>query len=793
MTHINTITGLKCNFTPLFKNLLYLFAVLSLMSGFIYPQNKNNHSFKIGKHDFLLDGKPFQIRCGELHFARIPKEYWRHRIKMMKAMGMNTICAYLFWNFHERTPGNFKWDGEADVAQFCKIAQEEGLWVILRPGPYVCAEWEMGGLPWWLLKNENIKLRTKDPLFINASRNYLMEVGRVLAPLQITNGGPIILVQVENEHGFYADDPEYMGIIKDAILEAGFNVPLFACNPTYHLEKGYRKDIFPVVNFGSNPEEAFRALRKILPEGPLMCGEFYSGWFDTWGNPHTFGEIDRYLKDMEYMLKTGASFSIYMAHGGTTFGFWAGADRPFKPDVSSYDYGAPVTEAGWTSEKFFATRNLISKYLTPGEELPEPPEQNPVITIPSFKLTEVAPLFENLPEPKISSEPKTMEFYDQSRGSILYRVVLPPGEEAVFKAEGVHDFAWVFLNNKKLGVLDRRKQNYEIRIPERDTESVLDIFVHAMGRINFGPEVHDRKGLIAPVEFKDKRNKLIDVKEWKIYNFTYDSVMLSSFNYAIAKEKLNTPGVWRGEFSIDSKGDSFLDMRRWGKGLVWINGHCLGRFWNIGPTQTMYIPAPWLKTGKNEILVLDILGPEEPVLQGLDEPILNMLMPGKDFTLSKRPDVSVDISNRIPVRAGAFQNDNNMESVSFNKPIKGRYFCIELLNAHGGTRTTGIAELDLLDNNGEPISHQTWTIAYVNSEELIEENGAAENAIDGQTFNCWITNMEEGKTDFPYYLVIDLGKETEISGLIYVPVTGKNNAGKIKDYKIYIGSDIIKM
>jgi beta-galactosidase len=308
--------------------------------------DSTRHSFAIGENDFLLDGQRFQIRCGEIHAPRVPREYWRHRLQMSKAMGLNTVCAYLFWNMHEPKPGQFEWSAQADAAEFCRIAQEQGLWVILRPGPYSCAEWEMGGFPWWLLKDEDIQLRTRDPRYIAAAKCYLQEVGRVLGPLQVTKGGPILMVQVENEYGFFGKDAAYMGELRQALLDAGFDVPLFDCNPPQHLKDGFRSDLFPVVNFGSDPANGFKALREVLPKGPLMCGEFYPGWFDTWGAPHHTGNTARYLADLEYMLKAGGSFSIYMAHGGTTFGFWTGADRPFKPDTSSYDYDAPISEAG---------------------------------------------------------------------------------------------------------------------------------------------------------------------------------------------------------------------------------------------------------------------------------------------------------------------------------------------------------------------------------------------------------------------------------------------------------------
>ena len=771
-----------------------LVLVLLFITAETFSQTRDaGHSFEIGKEHFLLDGQPFQIRCGEIHFARVPEEYWRHRIQMLKAMGMNTVCAYLFWNFHERRPGEFTWDGQADVAEFCRIAQEEGLWVILRPGPYVCAEWEMGGFPWWLLKDDDIKLRSQDPRYIKAVQNYLSEVGRVLGPMQVTNGGPIIMVQVENEYGFYADDAEYMGKMREAILDAGFNVPLFACNPTQYLERGFRNDLFPVVNFGANPKEGFAALRKILPEGPLMCGEFYSGWFDTWGRPHTFGEIDEYLKDMEYMLKAGASFSIYMAHGGTTFGFWCGADRPFKPDVSSYDYGAPVSEAGWTTDKFFATRELISRYLMPGEpSLPEPPAANPVTAFPSVKLTEFAPLFKNLPEPVITDDPETMESYDQARGSILYRTILPAGEECTFQADAVHDFGWVFVDGENIGVMDRRKQNYKMVIPARDKETTVDIFVHAMGRINFGPEVHDRKGLIAPIGFVDKNGNTIPVEKWEVCNLSYSDDYLNNLVFEKTETAKSSPGIWHGEINIDKAADVFLDVSKWGKGVVWVNGHCLGRYWNIGPTQTMYIPGPWLNEGSNEIFILDILGPEEPVVQGLDKPILNLLRPDKDFTLSKRPDVVFNIDALKPDAEGQFTGTDQMQKIELDAQVKGRYFCFEASSSIDGAPSAGIAELDVLDSDGNPISHQNWTIAYVSSEELIKENGSAENAIDGQTFNYWHSEWSYLKPGYPHYLVIDLGKEENITGFTYVPIAGEKSEGKIKDYKVYIGNEIIE-
>ena len=588
------------------------------------------HTFAIGTNDFLLDGNKFQIRCGEVHAARVPREYWRNRLQMARAMGLNTVCAYLFWNQIEPLPGKFDWSGQADVAEFCRIAQEEGLWVILRPGPYACAEWEMGGLPWWLLKDDGIQLRTSDPRFMAAATNYLRAVGKELAPLQITRGGPILMVQVENEYGSYGKDSAYMGEMRKATLDAGFDVPLFACNPPGDLKKGYRDDLFPVVNFGSNPAKAFKSLREILPQGPLMCGEFYPGWFDTWGQPHHLGKTPQYLADLDYMLTNGESFSIYMAHGGSTFGLWSGADHPFKPDTSSYDYDAPISEAGWPTEKFFKTRELFSQHLLPGETIPEPPATNAVIAIAPVEAKSCAPIFANLPKAIADATPRTMEEYNQGHGCILYRTMIPSGAAATLEAASVHDFGFVFLDGERVCVMDRRTNNFKVNLPAREKPATLDILVEAMGRVNFGTGIADQKGLHAPVKLDGA-----ELANWQIFNLPLDDKMLARLKFSDVKTNSNSPAFWRATVNIEKPGDTFLDLRPWGKGVVWVNGHCLGRFWNIGPTQTMYVPGPWLKRGKNQIVILDLTGPEKPVVAALDHPILNELHPEYDFSKNK--------------------------------------------------------------------------------------------------------------------------------------------------------------
>jgi beta-galactosidase len=764
-----------------------LFAcVLALTSCATQKISRATHTFAIGTNDFLLDGQRLQIRCGEIHAARVPMEYWRHRLQMAKAMGLNTVCAYLFWNLHEPKPGEYVWTGQADDAEFCRIAQEEGLWVILRPGPYACAEWEMGGTPWWLLKYDDIKLRSRDRNYINAVKSYLKEVGRVLGPLQITHGGPIIMAQVENEYGFYGKDKQYMDEIRKALIDAGFDVPLFECNPPDVMRNGMLTNLFQAANFGSDPQKNFAKLRALQPQGPLICSEFYPGWFDTWGATHHYGDTQKYLGNLKYMLDAGASFSIYMAHGGTTFGLWSGCDRPFKPDTSSYDYDAPISEAGWATPKFFATRELFAKYLLPGEKLPEPPAPNPVVSFAPVELKETAPIFENLPAAIQDETPKNMEAYDQGYGCILYRTKIPAGAAATLEAAAIHDFGYVFVDGKRIGILDRRNPNAKILLPEREKDSQLDILVEPMGRINFGPEMADRKGLIAPVKLGGEV-----LKGWEIFNLPLDARMLAGLKFTDAKPESKVPAFWRGTFTLEKAGDTFLDLRGWGKGVVWVNGICLGRFWNIGPTQTAYAPGCWLHAGTNEIVILDYTGPQNPEIAGLEKPVLNELHPEKDFAKVRPPKVKLNLDSVTPVQTGSFAPGADTQEIKFAAPATGKFFCLESLNAQDGKPSAAVAELDLLDTDGRTISHEGWTIAYVDSEEREQEDGSAENAIDGQTANYWHTEWGAASPDHPHHLILNLGKSQTISGFRYVPRQGEGG-GRIKDYRVFVGDSLIE-
>jgi len=744
------------------------------------------HTFAIGTNDFLLDGQRLQIRCGEIHAARVPKEYWRQRLKMARAMGLNTVCAYLFWNLHEPKPGEFNWSGQADMAEFCRIAQEEGLWVILRPGPYACAEWEMGGTPWWFLKEDGLQLRSRDPRYLDAARKYLREVGRVLGPLQITHGGPIIMAQVENEYGFFGKDASYMGEIRQALRDAGFDVPLFACNPMSVMTNGLVADLFQAVNFSNDPGGNFKKLRALQPQGPLLCSEFYPGWFDTWGQPHHYGKTDKFLTDLEYMLQHDESFSVYMAHGGTTFGLWSGCDRPFKPDTSSYDYDAPISEAGWATPKFFQTRGLFARYLLPGETLPDPPAQTPVITFPPVTAARSAAIFDNLSAALTDETPRNMEAYDQGYGCILYRTTIPAGASATLEAAAVHDFGFVFIDGKRAGILDRRSANTAVLLPERKKDSQLDILVEPMGRINFGQEMSDRKGLIAPVKLGGDI-----LKNWRIFRLPLDDQMLAGLKFVPAPA--TGPAFWRATFNLEKTGDTFLDLRGWGKGDVWVNGHCLGRFWNIGPTQTAYVPGCWLRPGENEIIILDLAGPQNPVVAGIAKPMLDELRPQLDFTRGLRPGLKPVLDATNIVCAGTFAPGPEIQEIKFARPASGRYFCLESLNAQDGKPFAAVAELDLLDADGQAVSHEGWTVAYADSEEHAGEDGTAENAIDGQTASFWHTAWSTTQPAHPHQLILNLGRMQSFGGFRYVPRQGSEAVdGRIKDYRIYVGNGLVK-
>lgn len=762
-----------------------LLAVLG-MAGCV-PKNEPG-TFAVGDKTFLLNGKPFTVKAAEIHYTRIPHEYWEHRIEMCKALGMNTICLYVFWNIHEQKPGEFDFKGQNDIAEFCRLAQKHGMWVIVRPGPYVCAEWEMGGLPWWLLKKKDVQLRTTDPYFMERVGLFMKAVGQQLADLQITRGGNIVMVQVENEYGSYGVDKPYVSAIRDLVKDAGFTeVPLFQCDWNSNFQNNALDDLLWTINFGTgaNIEKQFEKLKELRPQTPLMCSEFWSGWFDHWGRPHETRSKEALVEGMKEMLDRNISFSLYMAHGGTTFGHWGGANcPPYSTMCSSYDYDAPIDEAGQVTEKFFAVRELLGNYLPEGETLPEIPAALPMVEIPEFTLGEVAPLFENLPEALHTDSIQPMEQFDLGWGTILYRTILPATEEnLLLTVTEAHDWAQIFIDGKKIGTLDRRRGEQTVTLPPVKEGTVLDILVEAMGRVNFDKTIHDRKGITERVTL-GSGEQAKELLGWKVYRFPVDYEFVAKKNFRVG-QKTEDPAYYKGTFELKETGDVFLDMQHWGKGMVWVNGRALGRMWKIGPQQTLFLPGCWLKKGKNEIIVLDLAGPGQTVVSGRKTPILDMLRPDESL-LHRQEGETLQLGEEKPVYRGTFRPGNGWQDVNFGRVLPGRYFCLEALSSHGDDPYATVAELDVLGVDGKPVSRTGWKIVYADSEEVNAGNHAADKVFDLQESTFWHTEYSRQQPAFPHQLVIDMGQEQGISGFRYLPRAESGKPGMIRDYRVYV-------
>ena len=746
-------------------------------------------TFEAGKGSFLLNGEPFVVKAAELHYPRIPRAYWEHRIKQCKALGMNTICLYVFWNFHEEKPGEFDFTGQKDLAEFCRLCQKNDMYVILRPGPYVCAEWEMGGLPWWLLKKKDIRLREDDPYFLERVAIFEKEVANQVAGLTIQKGGPIIMVQVENEYGSYGESKEYVAKIRDIVRGNFGDVTLFQCDWASNFQLNALDDLVWTMNFGTgaNIDEQFAPLKKVRPDSPLMCSEFWSGWFDKWGANHETRAADDMIAGIDEMLSKGISFSLYMTHGGTNWGHWAGANSPgFAPDVTSYDYDAPISESGKITPKYEKLRETLAKYMD-GKKQAKVPDDIPTISVPAFEFTEVAPLFANLPEPKSDDTIRTMEEYDQGFGSILYRTTLPKiDRSATLTVTEAHDYAQIFIDGKYIGKLDRRNGEKQLDIPACAEGAQLDILVEAMGRINFGRAIKDFKGITEKVELKNG-GRTTELKGWKVYNLEdryeeYKGLKFEPLKSVKDAQGQRVPGCYRATFHVEKPDDTFLNFETWGKGLVYVNGYGIGRIWEIGPQQTLYVPGCWLKEGENEILVFDIVGPKEARTEGLEEPILNQLLVNKPLTHRNKGE-ELRLAGETPVLSGSFKAGNGWQEMKFGKPVSGRYVCIEALNAQDGKDLACIAEMYLLDENGERLSREPWIVKYADSEDVSQVNRSADKIFDLQESTYWST---ETGSAYPHAVVIDLGAKHTLTAIQYLPRMESNVPGGIKDFKVYV-------
>ena len=572
------------------------------------------------KDTFYLNGEPFQIISGAIHYFRIVPEYWKDRLEKLKAMGCNTVETYIPWNMHEPQKGHFHFDGMLDIEKFIQTAQDLGLYVILRPSPYICAEWEFGGLPAWLLAEDGMKLRVNYEPFLRHVYEYYDVLLKKIAAYQINFGGPVILMQIENEYGYYANDKDYLQLLKNKMTESGVVVPLVTSDGPFeaNLKGGRLTGVLPTGNFGSKTEERFDELKKFTNGGPLMCTEFWVGWFDHWGNGgHMRGDLEQSVKDLDKMLELG-HVNIYMFEGGTNFGFMNGSNYydELTPDVTSYDYDAVLTEDGQITEKYNRYKEVIQKY----REIPEVHFSTKITrkaygTLHVQDKVSLFSVINDLSTPVSNSFPQSMEQLGQNYGYILYHSTLHT-ENRIDKIRlwEANDRANIFINKKPVKILYDREllEEQDLNIAF-EQNSDFDILVENMGRVNFGPRMeHQRKGIAQCVQLDGHMHN-----HWLQYTLPLDNIEKVDFTKEYEK---GLPGFYRFTLTVNEPADTFLAFDGWGKGCVFVNGFHIGRFWEIGPQKRLYIPAPLLKNGQNEIIVFETDGKSCDTITLMDEP-----------------------------------------------------------------------------------------------------------------------------------------------------------------------------
>ncbi|MGW7141106.1 beta-galactosidase [Streptomyces xanthophaeus] len=560
---------------------------------------------QIDDDGFRLDGEPFRILSGGLHYFRVHPGHWRDRLRKARLMGLNTVETYVPWNLHQPRPDEFRTDGQLDLPGFLDLAAAEGLRVLLRPGPYICAEWEGGGLPSWLLAEPGIRLRSRDPRFLAAVDDYF---DRLLTPLGTrlaSRGGPVLAVQVENEYGAYGDDTAYLEHLADSLRRCGVDVPLFTCDQPADLERGALPGVLATANFGSRSAQNLAALRALRPSGPLLCTEFWIGWFDRWGGRHVVRDAEQAAQELDELLAAGGSVNFYMFHGGTNFGFTNGANdkHTYRPTVTSYDYDAPLDEAGDPTEKFHAFREVIVKYAPVPAELP--PARTEKFASGAVRLTGALGLLDWAPalgDAVAARQPLTMEQLGQDFGFVLYEAALPDAGPALLELPEVRDRAQVFLDGQPVGVLEREGHEHALTFSVPGPGSVLGILVENQGRVNYGPGIHDRKGLPAGVVLNGS-----PLEGWTSRPLPLASLADLPFGAGTATPV--GPAFYRGTFDVARPADTFLHLDGWTKGMAWVNGFALGRYWSRGPQRSLYVPGPVLRAGSNEVVVLELHAP----------------------------------------------------------------------------------------------------------------------------------------------------------------------------------------
>jgi beta-galactosidase len=566
------------------------------------------HRFTLQGHDFALDGARFQIRSGEMHPARIPVTYWQHRIRMAKAMGLNTIALYVMWNYLESEPGVFDFHSERrDFVAFIKLCQEEGMWVYLRPGPYVCGEWDMGGLPPYLLRHDSIKLRDhRDATYMAAVQRYIAAIAAKIAPLMVDAGGPILMLQVENEYSSFAGDVGYLEAIRELWKAHGIDGPFSISDVLPDLKR--RDAYLPDAALGLDGAEPpqLRTGWRYAPHAPVWVGESYPGWLTHWGEPELAQKNN--AEALRRIIDAGFSFNLYVVHGGTNFGLTAGANADddgsnFQPVITSYDYSAPINERGDPTPKYHVLRGIIGGNAATLPAIPPPCSR---ASFADVLPASFASLWDNLPAtPATTHAPTSNEqLLRQNQGLVVYRKRVPRGR--TLHIDGVRDYATVQVDQTELGTISRVRDHRlhsspELRLPHSaDADMALDILVDSFGHINFGPQLGDRKGLVGEVRLDGK-----PLHDWQVYGLPLDDAFIAGLKPVISRA--DRPGLFfKAKLPLREQGDIYIDMRAWTKGYVWINGHLLGRYWHIGPQQCLYCPAEWLAAGDNQLLILDL-------------------------------------------------------------------------------------------------------------------------------------------------------------------------------------------
>lgn len=602
----------------------------------------SNGSLAFQNRTFYLDGSPLRILSGSLHYFRVVPEYWWDRMRKMKACGLNTLTLYVPWNLHEPYPGKYNFKGILDLRRFINMAHRAGLYVIFRPGPYICSEWDYGGLPPWLLRDPDMKVRTNYHGYQSRVQSYFSRLMSEVSDLQHHKGGPIIAVQVENEFGSYSNDTGHLLFLKKTLIDNGIRELFFTSDGYFNYTEGlngldnapFYTEALPTVNFQDieQGEQLFRKVEALSDDFPLMVTEYWSGWFDHWGTEHHTQSLQGFGSTLTAILNRSASVNFYMFHGGTNFGFMSGANWDFKEitlktDVTSYDYDALLTEAGDITEKYRIARQLIYE-ATKERNRPEIPYDTPKEDWGAVSIKQYMPLETVLTLTKKFSENGTIpmemldlhsvdgvDFGGQRYGYILYRVNITEGHNLTF-TEFPRDRIEVFVDGNSVAILEGMVDNVNVNISRgrhTDTqpkERVLDILVENRGRVNYGimgTTILDEqlKGLnnncfldgepltdveIYPLEFDDDFYKRLSGNhEWEVYSGQTD-----------------LPGFYRGRLFIGyTPLDSYLSMKDWTKGFVYVNGHNVGRYWNKGPQQTLFVPGPYLRQGFNEIIIFE--------------------------------------------------------------------------------------------------------------------------------------------------------------------------------------------